>query len=364
MESIKKVLIVSPIFPPDIGGPSSYIKGLIENKPISLDLRIVAFCSANAPHKLQKSQRVLFTNGVSVIRQIRLLKNILQLGVTSAVIYSQGTVTAGYASLTASRLLKKRLLLKFVGDEVWENYRKNPNNTDTLEEFYEKQKEESRILKIHRGVLLGADAIVAPSQYLKDFLVKYHQVDENKIHIIPNPIEIKKPGEYQKINNQLVVVGRLVPWKHVDQVIRAVDVARQSSYKGYKLVIVGDGSDLKRIYKVVQELHAEKWVTFMGSLVKAETHRVIGESQKLILYSSYEGMSHTIVESWRLGTPVIVSSIQANIMLVKDYAQKVRLDDIDNLAEAINEPPADIPSEEFLQQFSWEKHITSLSLLL
>ncbi len=161
-----------------------------------------------------------------------------------------------------------------------------------------------------------------------------------------------------------MVVGRLVPWKHVDQVIRAVDVARQSSYKGYKLVIVGDGSDLKRIYKVVQELHAEKWVTFMGSLVKAETHRVIGESQKLILYSSYEGMSHTIVESWRLGTPVIVSSIQANIMLVKDYAQKVRLDDIDNLAEAINEPPADIPSEEFLQQFSWEKHITSLSLLL
>jgi glycosyltransferase involved in cell wall biosynthesis len=359
MESVKKVLIVSPIFPPDIGGPSSYIKGLVENKPTSLDLQIVAFCS-KTPIKILDNQQILTTNGISLTRQLALLTHLLPTTRKAYVIYSQGTVTVGYACIKHNRILKKRLILKFVGDEIWENYRKNPKNTDALEEFYDKQKGESRLLKIHRDVLLAADAIVTPSQYLKDFLVKYHQVNDSKIHIIPNPIEIKNPIKYQKIKNQLVVVGRLVPWKHVDQVIRAVDNARNSSNNDYKLVIVGDGPEIKRINKVVQELHANDWATFMGSLAKADTYRVIGESHKLILYSSYEGMSHSIIESWRLGTPVIVSSIKANTMLVKDYAQKVRLDDIDSLAEAINEPPADLPSESFLQQFSWENHFKSL----
>src|SRR5690606_17236751 len=123
------------------------------------------------------------TKGISLSRQLRLLKNVLTAAKGTDVIYAQGTVTVGYACLKAKKLLKKRLVLKFVGDEVWENYRKNPKHTDSLETFYENQKKENQILTIHREVLNGADAIVTPSQYLKEFLVKYHHIKEEKIHI-------------------------------------------------------------------------------------------------------------------------------------------------------------------------------------
>ena len=37
----------------------------------------------------------------------------------------------------------------------------------------------------------------------------------------------------------------------------------------------------------------------------------------LLLYSGYEGLSHTILESLRLGTPVLASAVGGNVEIVR-----------------------------------------------
>src|SRR3989344_2402397 len=100
-----RILLVTSIFPPDIGGPATYVATLAEKLLPKHRVAVVTFSGQKIPDKPFKVYRVS-TQGSSLLRQWRLFKATYRLARSTDVIYSQGAVVVGWASLLVGKLLR------------------------------------------------------------------------------------------------------------------------------------------------------------------------------------------------------------------------------------------------------------------
>jgi glycosyltransferase involved in cell wall biosynthesis len=355
-----RITIVTPIFPPEIGGPASYVPELAKRLCKDHQVTVIVFCSQK-PKQYDEFKVVwVSTGGGLLIRQGQLLLKLLLQCYNSDLIYAQGTVTVGWASLVATTLMSNRLMVKFVGDELWEQSQRTNPSTPLLETYYSTHQSNKLMLWLHRQVLKQADMLVTPSVYLKKFLIRYHGVSSKKIKVIPNPVEIKvnRQNKPQKVRKQLVYIGRLVKWKRVDRVINAL---KQTDWR---LVVVGGGPEQKNLQKMARGI-AEK-IVIVGRKSKADTLRILQQSQAVILLSEYEGQSHVLIEAMQLGIPIIASNISANCELLNGYATLIPIDEPEALLKALKTIKS-IPAKtqhQYQEKYSWQNHLKKFQQLL
>jgi len=357
------ILIPTPITPPEIGGPATYLSGLVPKLAQNHQVTVITFTpKPNLPqaHRVITIPQHQHFFG-ALFRQALLFIQITKFARHTDLIYAQGPLVVGLASTLVGKLLNKPVGLKFVGDIPWETARAKSLTDQTLENFY--QQPSSLHLKLlisfQRLSFRLASHLIVPSQYLRKFIVNTHGVSSSKISVFNNPIEIKSKKLASK-PHQLIFVGRLVPWKNIDQIIHAVHLARKE--KPWKLQIIGEGSELKTLKLLVKKINGSSWVTFLGRLPQTQTQRKIGESQKLVLYSDYEGLSHSLIEAMLLKTQIIASYIPANHEVTGNFAQFSPLDNPHALANAINQPSAHQQSAyNFAKsRYSWDIHLNKL----
>lgn len=360
---MSKILIVSPIFPPDIGGPASYVpqlaKHLISRKNL---VEVVCFCNSR-PKKYSFSVIHVLPQGNSFIRQTKLGIMVLTKIFKSDIIYIQGTVTVGFVSLLIAKLFRKKTILKFVGDEFWEASCANKQTSLNLENFY-KTNPNSNLLQLHRFVLKNADHIITPSVYLKKFLIQTHSIKPNKINVIPNPVVI--PDQLPKISHNpgFVYAGRLLPWKKLDLVIKAVVRAHLINSK-IKLTIIGEGKSKLELVSLVDTYNAKKYIKFTGSLDKKKTLSYIKASKGFVLMSDYEGQSHVLIEALLLGKRIIASNIEPNKELLGSTADLI-FQDIDSLTQALIDSKSNKSHKNLKalkETHSWGNHINRLNFV-
>ncbi|KKT75202.1 MAG: Glycosyltransferase [Candidatus Peregrinibacteria bacterium GW2011_GWA2_44_7] len=237
------------------------------------------------------------------------------------VIYAQGPFVVGLMSTLAARLLRKRLVIKFVGDLTWENAFGQGNTQKFLDEFLEHPDTGwiTRLkIKIQKAVFHAADRVVVPSQYLKNVLRTHYALPENKIKVIYNAIELEKlPFKPKSAAHRisLLTIGRLVKWKHVDQIIQAL---HGLSSEQFHLNIIGEGPEKIHLQRKVKEWDLERKVTFHGSLPHEATVEMLARADVFILNSSYEGLPHTVIEAMLCQTPVIATRIPGTTEIARE----------------------------------------------
>lgn len=187
--------------------------------------------------------------------------------------------------------------------------------------------------ELEKFTLKTCDQIVTPSNYLKGIIVSLFNLEDHKINVIHNAVEVPKIA-VKRNPHQLISIGRLVSWKNFDEVIKAVAIARKRHH--WKLVIVGSGPEEKSIKSLIKKIKAESWVQLTGQLNRLDTLKQIAKSQKLILFSDYEGLSHTLIEAMCLGTKIVASDIPPNKEVIFDKAVYAPLHNEKELAAAIN----------------------------
>lgn len=361
---MKRLLIITPIFPPESGGPATYVWSLLPR--LARYASVTVICYSAAP-SLPKSARIISINPHQpfILRQLRLGWSIFYHALSTDTLYAQGPLVVGLMSTLIGRLLGKRVVLKYVGDEVWEAERLYHRTTQNLEDFLASSHSLPLhlLLSLERISLRSAHTVITPSAYLHSVLSKHHSVPPSKLHVISNAITIRSTHP-QKHPHQLIFVGRLVPWKHIDQIIKAVHLAR-SPANPWQLTIIGSGPEHHRLQSLSTKLSAD-WLTLKGNLTPAQTRKHIASAHKLILYSSYEGQPHTLIEAMLLRTPIIASNIQANLDATAGHAQFVPLNHPRLLARAINQPayPVAAAHSHAHSHYSWSNHVQSLSNLL
>lgn len=150
-----------------------------------------------------------------------------------------------------------------------------------------------------------ADGILPISQFSADYFADVHQTPREKMSIIYGGVDIDKftPGTALR-EKKIVYVGRLIPHKGIDKVIRAIDPE-------LRLVCLGRPYD-DAYFQELQALAVGKNVSF---LTDADDARLVHELQTAsgaVLFSQPisrrpELLGLVVLEAMACETPVVVS---------------------------------------------------------
>lgn len=371
-----KILVTTPLLPPEIGGPATYTPEMVQRLKTNHEITVLAFADNPEPlgvplHTIAKKQNI-------ALRMTKFFYKTFRLGLLNDLIYAQNAMSAGLPSVIIGKIIKKPVVVKFVGDAAWENAFREGKTKKLLEEFLKKPDAGSLISirqKIQHFVFKKSKAIVVPSEYLKRLLTVYYHLPENKIFTIYNAAEENKTNnERNPKPNQILTTGRLVPWKNVDEIILAVKILSKE-ISDIKLVIAGEGPELENLKNLAENLSVKDKVIFTGKVPRTETRNLRNQSEIFILNSTYEGLPHTVLSSFSASIPVIATNIPGTNeavydgetgLLVPPHQPKL-------LATAIKRLLADATLQKKLvangykilqEKFSWKNHVQSLTKLL
>lgn len=163
-----------------------------------------------------------------------------------------------------------------------------------------------------------ADAIVAVSRGVGDSLAVVTGIPRERIHVIHNPLVSAEltadaehsPGHpwFDKPRLPVVLgVGRLVPQKDFDTLIRAFALVRQQA-RG-RLLILGEGPERPRLMALISALGLESEVELLG--FTGNPYAYMRRARLVVLSSTFEGFGNVLVEAMACGTPVVASRVSS-----------------------------------------------------
>ena len=151
------------------------------------------------------------------------------------------------------------------------------------------------------------DLYLAVSDYTNQNLQKYVKADKIKtIHNIVD-FQIVESEAYQ--NPTISCVARLVEYKRVNDLIRAINIVKKEIPE-IECKIIGTGPEEGKLKQLTKELNLEDTVEFMGFV---EDHddvmKTINSSKVFVLPSIVEGFGIVIIEAQAQETPFVASLI-------------------------------------------------------
>jgi len=187
----KRILILTGVFLGDIGGPPTLLKAL--NKDLiehDYKITVLTFGSKSEAKSYPYSVKIVSNNWPSFFKSFLYLTKGLILGLRSNIIYNQDLYTSGFTGLIIKKILKKKLITRFVGDSAWEIALNKGETTDDIMDF--QINKYSRLIerrkKIRKRILKNSDKVIVVSNFLKKLAMKIG-VSEEKIKVIYNSID-------------------------------------------------------------------------------------------------------------------------------------------------------------------------------
>ncbi|MFI5415797.1 MAG: glycosyltransferase family 4 protein [Nitrososphaerales archaeon] len=163
---------------------------------------------------------------------------------------------------------------------------------------------------------LKHDGIHTISEATRDDLVSFGA--KKPVHVIPPTIDLHHEDQDFTINPlQFVYIGRLVFYKNLEVVIRAIKIVRDME-PNVKLVVVGNGPHKKYLEGLIENLGLQSNVEFRGYVDEVEKTSLIGNSNAMVFPSTCEGFGLVILEAFSFGRPVLVSDIRPMSDIVID----------------------------------------------
>jgi glycosyltransferase involved in cell wall biosynthesis len=151
--------------------------------------------------------------------------------------------------------------------------------------------------------------IITLNQAMKKKMTDILHIRKEKIEIIPSGIDLKEICKIKakKKEKTIVYVGRLVPQKNIDALIKAFSMLGR---KDAQLRIVGDGSERSELEKLAKRLDIKN-ITFTGRLKEySDMIKEIKQATLLVLPSQRENFGIVPIEAMACGTPVISSNTE------------------------------------------------------
>lgn len=369
-----KIILATPVYPPEFGGPATYTKGLALKLRAKHEIVIVAYASTSEIIEGTK----LFVASKRRSLPLRIFKftfNLFKASRGADVIYVQNAMAAGLPAVLVGMIRGIPVVLKFVGDEAWERASQERRTKKRLEEFLANPDGGWRTyvrMQIQGFVLRHADIVTTPSLYLRDAIVRTYGIKNKRAVVNYNAAVIDAEAVFSAtpVPHQIVTTARLVEWKGMDGIIRATAILKKK-YPDVRAVIAGDGPEEEKLKALARELGVADCIKFTGRVSRAETWHLRKISEVYVLNSTYEGLPHTALTSFVARIPMIATDIPGTNEAV--YHEKsgllVPAGDDKALADAISrlfDDPALRArlvegAEKILnEKFSWDTHIKTL----
>ncbi|MBL8080154.1 MAG: glycosyltransferase family 4 protein [Anaerolineales bacterium] len=317
---MNRILLVASIFPPEIGGPATFIDQLAHE--LSREGYVVTVvCSSTGRDISDFSRPFRVIRVFSRLWAIQIYKMIPVLA--WQMLWHDAVLVNGfeYSAYWASLITRRRYTLKIVGDSAWEEARGSGISALSIDDFQKMRNFTGRVKRLHdwrKKYLERANRIIVPSEYLKR-LVTGWGVLQTKIRVVYNGVlfssELIDQPRYRDLEKplQVVFVGRLTNWKGVETLLLAV-----SQVNDLEVHILGDGPEYPLLFNLAEQLHLSSRVKFLGSLDHTILLNIMRKMDVLVLGSSYEGLSHTLLEACSISLPCVASNSGGNQEIISD----------------------------------------------
>jgi len=254
-----RVLLVSNLFPPDIGGPATYVSRLardLHRRGHAVQLVVCAEDPSSGerlPFPVRRISRRLFMP----LRMLVVLLWVIWYARRADVVYVNGLELPG---VLGARVAMKPAALKVVGDFAWEYAIRHGWTDDGIDQFQSTRYswKVELVRAVEHWYARNVDRVITPSHYLKGIVAGWG-VPLDRITVIHNALTSRFDGSLSRdearrilgLEGVLVLtVARLYKWKNVDQLIRLVPLLPPAS----KLVVVGDGPEESSLKRLASEL--------------------------------------------------------------------------------------------------------------
>ena len=115
-------------------------------------------------------------------------------------------------------------------------------------------------------------------------------------------------GNIEKKSNTILYVGRLLKLKHVETVIETARLLKRDGFD-FKVNIVGDGPEKKRLTKLKNKYDLDDHVDFLGSKTHEEVLEIMQNNSIYMFTSDFnEGWGAVLNEAMSNGCAVVASS--------------------------------------------------------
>ncbi len=191
----------------------------------------------------------------------------------------------------------------------------NPNEKSMLRYNFLLRSYEKKLMK-------RSDALIAVSKYTVDELTELYGIDEKKIHVIYNGVDVQKfkprPDRAElrrdfglEAEKKIVLfVGRLYHRKGLEILLRSIPPVLQE-FSDVKFVISGKGFKEKEesLRNLAKQLDIEDHVTFLGYVPDEKLPNLYSASDIFVLPAIYENFPFAILEAQATGLPVISTKV-------------------------------------------------------
>ncbi|KKQ53693.1 MAG: Glycosyl transferase group 1 [Candidatus Falkowbacteria bacterium GW2011_GWC2_38_22] len=343
----KKILIATGIFPPDIGGPATYVETLLNELPKrGFEVRVVTYANDGLEIRNYNLEIIKISRNQNILlRYLKYFIQIYKLLSWSDIVYIQDPISAGIPAALACKLRGKKYYMKIVGDYAWEQGRQKYGVADNLDEFQNKKYSNpvERLRRLQKFTAGSAEKIITPSNYLKTIVTAWG-IDSGKTQVIYNSVRpaqtMKSKAELRQeleLSGDIIVsVGRLVPWKGFDTLIDLMPELLKIN-PDFKLLIIGEGKEIKNYELRIKNYELEKNVFLLGALEQKKLWEYMKASDFFVLNTGYEGLPHIVIEAMYLDLPVITTYAGGNTEVVRhgDNGTLVEYNNRDQIRNAI-----------------------------
>lgn len=345
---MKKILIVTGIFPPDIGGPASYAANIGPVLGKDYEIELITYSHVwryDGDKKFGFKIARVWKKWPWFLRNLLYALKVIFSARKCDTILTLSTINGGLPALWAKRLFKKPVIVRIAGDYAWQVAAEKGLTNLGIDEFQTSKKTGriGRLFRMQVKVCRQADLVIVPSEYLSG-LVNGWGVDKNKIRVVYNGIDsldssLSKEDARNKIGvhgNIILSVGRLVPWKGFRMLIKIMPQLVAIN-QFFRLVIVGSGPDMEILKTMAANLGLGQKVFLAGAKTQEELKQFLAAADIFVLNTGYEGFSHQILEVMSAGVPVVTTNAGGNTEVIKqgENGFMIRYNDEFNLVEAV-----------------------------
>ncbi len=339
------MVVATGIFPPDIGGPATYAKFLLDHVSVVQENPAVVTYGNSSTDRSRGVHVIPITSPKGIRHFIYFVELIRRSFFRGYIFAVDSSIGAAGVAAAAGAVTRAKLIVRVTGDYAWEQSRQRFGVMDGINEFQGRRY--GFAVEAFRGVckriIRSADRVIVPSEYLKKLAVGWG-VLPGRITVIPNPVVVDSSipkGEARAklgIKGLLIVsAGRFVPWKGFGEILQIFPSIR-SAFPGATLTLIGDGPERHLLEEKAAGSGVREAIRFTGSLSKVQLIEWLSAADLFVLNSSYEGLSHQLIEAvGGFGLPAVATDAGGNPEVQAEFPDRVAIVETGNRAELLKE---------------------------
>jgi glycosyltransferase involved in cell wall biosynthesis len=358
-----RVVLATGIYPPEIGGPATYVRELSKAlRAKGIDVKVVAY-GHGAPGDAEDGVTRVSRNGGPIGRYVRYAKALREVAQGCDVVEAFSSVSVGIP-LWLAHLQGPKKILRLGGDFLWERAT-DAGETKGLRQWYESP---PRFMGVMNGLLRTFDVLAFSTEFQEELFRRVY-ANLPPTAVIENVSPAGSPALHKAhVPFRLLSLGRFVAFKNLVSLVEAMP-----SLPRCTLTFVGSGPVESSLRERVSALNLSSRVTFLPPAHGPEKATLFADHDLLVVPSTTDISPNAALEARAAGLPVLLTEETGLSRASLDGMVTAQLGSPERIAEAVQDcmvtyPTLAVRAAQPLPARDWhtlaDEHISLFSSLL